>query len=271
MSALGLGIGVSFPGSSVGSAATPYSTMKAAAMTAATNNSASLWFLGNAADLVGNVFTDAAGTIQAGAGSQVGYLKDRNGNTYPMTQTTGSSSPAVLLLASGYYALNLNGSQFLNSARIFTQAMNHTVIGVAAGIVGTSNSTIFGVGNSSNFDRFPQLRLRGGNTPSAQYVSDAGTPEVVGSIVSTSLPPPISVVRTGTNAVLWVKNVNVGNVATPSGANVMLVSAIGVFPASGEGLTGQIALVCAAPVAMSNADRQAIEAFGALLTGTTYP
>ena len=248
-----------------------YATLKAAALAAATANNASLWFLGNASDLTGNVFTDAAGTIQAGAGSQVGYLKDRNGNTYPQTQSTVISCPTIALNGAGYYVLALSGSQLLTSGRVFTQAQNSTVIGVAGAYDNSASRTIFGVGdNSSNYNSYPQLALNNG-VPAARFTSDAGDNTVSGSAVSNTLPPPIAVVKTGTTAVLWVKGVSTATITSPTGSASMTAGNIGAFPTQNNLMNGQIALVCAAPVAMSNADRQSIEAFGALLTGTAYP
>lgn len=253
-------------------ATSAYATLKTAALTAAANNSASLWFLGNAADLTGNVFTDSAGTIQAGAGSQVGYLKDRNANAFPQTQTTGILQPTIVLNGAGYYVLALSGTQLLTSGRVFTQAQNSTVIGVAGAFDSSASRTLFGVGdNTSNYNSYPQLTFSTGAIPAARYTSDGGDNTISGTSVSNSLPPPISTVKTGTAIVLWVKGVSTTTGATPTGVNVMTSGNIGAFPAQNAPMNGQIALVCAAPVAMSISDRSAIEAFGALLTGTAYP
>jgi hypothetical protein len=262
------------------SAVSPYTVARDAAIAAAVANSASLWFLGNASELIGNVFTDSGGTIQASVGNTVGYLKDRNGNTFPATQSTAGAQPTIIALASGYYALALNGSQALNSGRAFAQSSDHTVIGVASNVDTASDRTLFATSTTSTavqgdpgFIRFPQLRFKSGMLPDVQYAADGNPlyPEITGSTVSSSLPPPISTIKTGPNLVLWVNNINVGTVSVAVGTKTFNISQIGGIPNLGETMLGNIALICAGPVAMSNADRQAIEAFGAFLTGVTYP
>jgi hypothetical protein len=277
---IGIGLGITLARVSGGSAPSQYTTLKTAALTAATANSASLWFLGNASDLIGNVFTDSGGTIQASVGNTVGYLKDRNGNTFPATQSTAGAQPTIIALASGYYALALNGSQALTSGRAFPQSSDHTVIGVASNVDTAASHTLFATSTTSTvvpgdlgFIRFPQLRFQPGMLPDVQYAAD-GTPlypEITGSAVSSSLPPPISAIKTGPNLVLWVNNVNVGTTTVAVGTKTFNISQIGAIPPLVETMLGNIALICAAPVAMSNADRQSIEAFGAFLTGVSYP
>ena len=77
-----------------------YAQLEAEAIAAASANGAALWYIGR--DLAG-VFEDSGGTIQAGVGSPVGLLLDRQyglgrASGYPATQATAANKPAVMVL-----------------------------------------------------------------------------------------------------------------------------------------------------------------------------
>lgn len=253
-----------------------YTTLKAAAIASAVANNAALWFLGKPADLVGNVYTDSAGTTQAAVSDPVGLLKDRNGNVFPATQTTSGAKPTIVQLASGYCALNFAGAHLLSHGFHPSANQNHTLIGAAASVVGNdAQRCLISVSNNDGVYRFPELSIYANPDgvvaiPFAKYTYSGGDVENyrLGEVLAS--PPVISTKKSGNTITLYNRGSFATSQSITPGSDTMSIGTIGSFDGVGRFFNGKIVLICAAAVAMSDADRQAIERFGAFLAGTSY-
>lgn len=248
-----------------------YQQYKAAAIAAAQANGAALWFAGNAADLIGNVFQDSAGTVQATDTDPIGFLKDRSNNLYSATQATAANKPTLELQANGYYGMRFDG---VNDGLVANTSVParaaHTVIvsakstGTLASFPGLGTAGVGGTAEVCN------VFLDSGGFASAIYKNDAAA----STFVAASLPGSVSqnvplVASYSCNGTVIQGRVNgattAATVGIPSGVYTVSTCRIGA-----TNLSGLVYLYCLTPVEMPAPDRIAIERFAALLSGASY-
>ncbi len=249
----------------------PYRALESAAIAAARANNAALWYIGR--DLAG-VFEDSSGNTPAVLGGPIGAWRDRQygvGGTsgFVASQATAASKPSVVALDSGYWGAAFDGANdFLSTETNFIGAN----ISAYTIIVSAKHSPVSG----SLGIRQILCDGRGvGVADSSLRVLHSGQGRY-GSAMPGSLSPGVALTASATYAgnggVLTFRRNGVVDysAASPVPTAVSPSVFIGQRNNTAEWWWGDIALVCAASGAMSDAHRRAIERFAAHLMGVDY-
>lgn len=251
-----------------------YAALEAAAISAATAASAVLFYV--KADL-SNVFQDSAGTTPVTAdGQPCGLVNPAAGAGLTLLQSSAAVRPVITTIAAtGRRALLFDGvNTYMNgSSAFFSSGSQMTAIG--AGIPANTNvvQDFVYAGASSGTVKWPRLAASAAKVANCVWQTDTTTNTVTGLVGTAAVPIVISCTRDGSaNKILYSNGVQDG--ATNSTADGTIASLtrlrVGGSSTNSPSFIGPIALICVATTAISAANRQAIERFGAFLAGAYY-
>lgn len=252
--------------------------LETAAKNAATAESAVLFYI---KPDFSNAFQDSAGTTPVtAAGQPLGLLNPVIGSGLTLTQSTSGNRPTVGAAATSYLidqrpVISFDGSTgWLNgSVAFFSSGSQMTVI--AAGIPSSAATTqdFVMAGNSTSTVKWPRLQASSANVAACVWQSDTTTNTVTGTTGTASFPIVVSCTRDASaNKKLYSNGVQDSTTNSTADGTIATFTRLRVGGSTTNTATfaGPIALVCFKVGTMSDANRQAIERFGAYLVGAGY-
>ena len=220
------------------------------------------------------VNSDTSGGNPTVGSGLVGYLKDRGGSNNATQATTANkpvlvTAPGAAASALGFAALSCDGTNDFLVSPSFASATTETLI---AAFIRTSS------GGSYNWRA--TTKDTGSIITSVGQAADGPLTAVVNTVsgaraqaVAASINNPfVSTLEAGSSGYAWRVN---GVSQSVTGLNAAYSSsaapvAIGARSAGNEAAPANVGLVCYAPIALTTAQRQAIERLGAYIVGATY-
>lgn len=265
-----------------GASSDVYAALEAAAISAARANNAALWYIGR--DLSG-VFEDSAGTIPASVGAPVGLLRDRqygvgNASGFHLSQATAAAKPVVVTLASGLLGWGLDGidDHMPSTYRQLLGAGASTLIYSHDDSITGNSSFLFAESSSTSVAQLYSLAAFAAGTQDVRAFlrndsNSAALNFVPYSVGGRAGAGVTAAVDSGTSIATYRNGAS--TITLPysrSGSYTFNRLTLGAsVRTSVQNFVGvRLGLVCSAPVAMSQADRQAIERFAAYLVGVAY-
>lgn len=250
-----------------------YAALEAAAVAAATAAGATLWYI--KPDL-SNVWQDSAGTTPVTAVGQTVSRVTAVAGSVALSQATATAAPTLTRTPGGHYAMLFDGvDDFIQAASTIWTVTTDNITAVAAGIPAetATNRVFLHCGTSAATLRFPYLGVNATDVGTASWRDDAGATlmQIDGTLNLSDRPLVLSATKVTNDKKLLTNGVQEG--ATDTGV-LGTVSPTRLRIGSASTTTGHfqgpIALVCAGKT-MTDTQRQAIERFGALLVGASYP
>lgn len=236
-----------------------YLTLRRRADAAAIRNGAMLLYGGMGADAAGNLFQENTPTTSAMDGSVVGYMRDVSGSGYHGTQTTNKPTVEVV---NGVYAVRFNGASNRLSTTFPQPTSDFTFIAAITPDASATGVIFNGGAFSVQFQKTTDTNLAQAK-PNVGAQLNATTP-------AGGVPVVVSSRKQGTARSLYVNGTLGGSDTSAVDFTGTGAYSIGANTAGASWLAMRGFLFCMCNAAMSDADRIAIERFGAFLARASY-